>query len=351
MINRSNYEEYFLDYFDGSLSEEQKQQLFEFLSSNPDLKAEFDRFSIINVPKEKVFFDKDALKKNAITRYNYKTWFIAYVEDDLSAQERTEVERFIEVNPGLQKEFELFRNTKLQPDYNIRFGNKNLLKKGAKVISINAWVYRTAALAASIAIAFFLFYYRTADNGRQVATTETRKETKAPVHTETKKETQAPVHTHADAEKKAPNSNNEIRNNDNKIPHQHNRPAPQQRIFDEPSYAGNNKQQQTTEQPALAENKQPVATQSAPVIIINQEKPTGDSAKPFSVFTVEELAELGAIEGKSQEQSLFNKAAGNLGKKLFGNNARLENRTNEEAGTQTFALAAGNFEFSRTIAR
>ena len=44
MINRTNYEIYFIDYFDGRLDEKSQKELFAFLKANADLKDEFDRF-------------------------------------------------------------------------------------------------------------------------------------------------------------------------------------------------------------------------------------------------------------------------------------------------------------------
>jgi hypothetical protein len=342
MINRSNYEEYLVDYFDGSLSDEQKQQLFSFLDENPDLNAEFDRFSNVSLPKEKVFFDKDSLKKNTITRYNYKTYFIAYFENDLDAEEKIEVEKFLEVNPSLQKELELLRNTKLQPDYSIRFENKNELKRGGKVIAINAWVYRSAALAACIALAFFLFYYNSNKNETQVATiTVPPQERKTTVKSEVKENIQQ--------------VSEPVKSESQKVTHRPHQAVAPKAIQQE--YAIEVKQQQAVqqlpvaqEQPFTAENKEAVSKQEAPAMVTN-ETPKEESAKPYTVFSDEELAELGLKENPEKESSLLNKAAGSLGKKLFGKDARLQNTTDEATSTQTFALAIGQFEFSRTIAR
>ena len=44
MLSRSNYEIYFLDYYEGNLTESQRRELMSFLEQNPDLKEEFDSF-------------------------------------------------------------------------------------------------------------------------------------------------------------------------------------------------------------------------------------------------------------------------------------------------------------------
>ena len=77
----------YLDAFaHGNLGEVLKKELFIFLEANPDLKEEFENFEMIFVPAPaKIFPDKDRLKKNTISRYNYKTWFVGYLEDDLDS--------------------------------------------------------------------------------------------------------------------------------------------------------------------------------------------------------------------------------------------------------------------------
>ena len=182
MITRNNYEEYFLDYFDGNLTEVQKKDLFSFLNENVDLKAEFERFSPVELPKEKIFFDKEKLKRNTITMYNYKTWFIAYLENDLIDEERGEVEKFIGLHPLLKNELELFRQAKVLPDFAIRFENNSELKRIGKVIVLNAWVYRSAAIAASIALFFVFIYVFNKDKGtQQVASSGKKNEATVPV--------------------------------------------------------------------------------------------------------------------------------------------------------------------------
>ncbi len=51
-INRNNYEAFFLDYFEGRLPEEGKEELMRFLELNPDLKKEFEGFEPVYLPKE-----------------------------------------------------------------------------------------------------------------------------------------------------------------------------------------------------------------------------------------------------------------------------------------------------------
>ena len=64
MINRSNYEVWFIDYADGQLSPEQVAELLLFLEENPDLKNEFTLFEQVELPVDTVEFPfKKSLKK------------------------------------------------------------------------------------------------------------------------------------------------------------------------------------------------------------------------------------------------------------------------------------------------
>jgi hypothetical protein len=99
-INRSNYEIVFIDYFDGKLDNIREAELFQFLRENPDLKNEFDLFSTVNVEPDLdlKYSGKENLKKDLINITNYKTWLVAYLENDLSSDGRREIEKFLKDN-------------------------------------------------------------------------------------------------------------------------------------------------------------------------------------------------------------------------------------------------------------
>lgn len=90
-----------------------------------------------------------------INRQSYEEFFLLYADGELNENEKKAVEEFINVNPDLAGEFNLIRETVLQPDDSIIFENKELLFKDEeeerKVIYMR-W-YRIAA-AAVILIAF-----------------------------------------------------------------------------------------------------------------------------------------------------------------------------------------------------
>lgn len=55
-ITRENYESFFLDFLEGNLKVDQIDQFLDFLNQNPDLKDELQAFESINIPEEKVAF-------------------------------------------------------------------------------------------------------------------------------------------------------------------------------------------------------------------------------------------------------------------------------------------------------
>jgi hypothetical protein len=156
-INRNNYEIYFLDFFEGKLDAKLEEELMQFLELNYDLKEEFDAFENITLPPEKniVFENKDKLKKNiivafaSITPENYQEKLIAALEGDLNEEEFTELNMFMELNPALKKEQELFSKTRIAPDTSIVFEDKALLKKNVIVPfgAINASNYQEYMIA------------------------------------------------------------------------------------------------------------------------------------------------------------------------------------------------------------
>ena len=64
-----------------------------------------------------------------INRNNYEAFFLLYVDEELQPAERREVELFIESNPDLAQELNMLKETKLQPELNLRFADKSSLTR------------------------------------------------------------------------------------------------------------------------------------------------------------------------------------------------------------------------------
>lgn len=131
-INKHNYEAYFLDYLEGNLSAEEKNDLFVFLEKNPELKNELD-LDLAEVsldPSAVVFENKATLKveeESILTLNTVDTWMLESVEKNLTASKQQELEDFIRKHQ-LEKTFTTYQSTILKPDLNIVFEDKRKLK-------------------------------------------------------------------------------------------------------------------------------------------------------------------------------------------------------------------------------
>ena len=58
IITRDNYESFFIDYIEGNLPESMIDQFLDFLNQNPDLKEELHLFEEVNLPEEFIVFQE-----------------------------------------------------------------------------------------------------------------------------------------------------------------------------------------------------------------------------------------------------------------------------------------------------
>lgn len=156
-VNRSNYEIWMIDYFDGNLNASQTVELLAFLEIHPDLKEEFELFDQEPIATdETIFTGKDGLKKTPIAAFaeigedNYENYFIAFYENDLSNPEKKDLSTFLNKNPHLQKDFKLHASLGLEADLSILYQQKESLRKKRSVA-----IYRWAGAAAAVIIILF----------------------------------------------------------------------------------------------------------------------------------------------------------------------------------------------------
>jgi len=83
-----------------------------------------------------------------INRYNYEEFFLLYVDNELGAEERRQVEVFVQENPDLEEELMMLKQSQLKPDTSLAIEDKSSLFKSEKHGMINLENYET----------FFLLY-------------------------------------------------------------------------------------------------------------------------------------------------------------------------------------------------
>ncbi|MBI1192663.1 MAG: hypothetical protein GC205_05755 [Bacteroidetes bacterium] len=71
-----------------------------------------------------------------INRENYESWFLDYIEGSLTAGQISQVHHFVSENPDLQKEFSEWKQTLLKPDLTVVFHDKEQLKRRRRILPI-----------------------------------------------------------------------------------------------------------------------------------------------------------------------------------------------------------------------
>lgn len=172
-ITRSNYEEYFLDYLDGNLKPALEQEFHDFLASNPDLKeelAEIENEGEISIqPTNAIFNHKEALKQKEFIQpgqpENIEITAIAYIENDLSTEEKKEFEQIATHDPSVKKSLLLFQKTKLVADTSVVYKEKSALKRVLVIGLTHRNFYKAISIAASLLLILSLYFLTGNNNG------------------------------------------------------------------------------------------------------------------------------------------------------------------------------------------
>lgn len=127
VINRNNYETYFLLFADNELTPAERQEVEAFVRLHPDLAAEFDAVLQTRFSPEPVSFNaKNLLYKPEpspfhITINNCEEYFILYYDNELSAEEKKAVEQFVAENEAVQDNFRLLGAIQFTAEEEIQF--------------------------------------------------------------------------------------------------------------------------------------------------------------------------------------------------------------------------------------
>lgn len=188
MINRDNYEEFFLMYVDGELSITDKEMVEAFVQLHPDLQEELAMLQqTVLLPEDDIIFaNKNLLFKhtesnNKATIYEEK--LLLYIDNELTTQDKVALETGLLSNIKLQKDLALLKQTKL-PLENIACPNKEALYKEEKKrrVVYMRWQYMAAA---AIVIGLVATVYFVVPSGKNtdatIASVDGTKKQTAPV--------------------------------------------------------------------------------------------------------------------------------------------------------------------------
>jgi hypothetical protein len=147
-INIENYEAFLLDYIEGTLSTEDLVSLQIFAAQHPHLNIDLNDMELVELNAATIAYEgKNELKKISDEQ------FVAYIENELNAEEKQNLETLCNLNPTLAAELKLYRKTLLSADETIVFENKASLKKQeAKVL----WLFSREVLAAAASLVLLL---------------------------------------------------------------------------------------------------------------------------------------------------------------------------------------------------
>ncbi len=191
-INRENYPLYFLDHFEGKLSEEGRGELMLFLEKHPDLKAEFEAFEMVGLEGDDhmAFPGKEALKKDlwldaqgqapveteeiflsedlfalddqgvlSVKPAQAETVLIAFAEGDLDKEQEEAVRAFLAANPAYRKDLELLRAARLRPEPAAAYPGKHALKRHPIGALVRRYSHTAAAAAAAVLMALIMWHF------------------------------------------------------------------------------------------------------------------------------------------------------------------------------------------------
>lgn len=129
--DRTNYEIWLVDYLDGTLDTGRQRELLLFLDENPDIREELSdmlKYRIIQ-PVEK-FSCKNSLKKTQadLSESQFELLCVAASENDITEDQKSELDEIIDGNPEKRKIAEQIRRIKLVPPL-AEYRYKSRLKK------------------------------------------------------------------------------------------------------------------------------------------------------------------------------------------------------------------------------
>lgn len=161
-INRINFEAYLLDYLEGNLDPLLTADLMAFLAENPEFEKSIPDYDTRQLPlsdtqsyKHKGSLIKDFTDLPEVTAGNFDEFCIAACEGLLVESDLTRLSAYIRLHPEKQRELDLFRKIKLQPDLTVCYTGKNELKKKQDSASLR-YLYYALGIAASVALLFLL---------------------------------------------------------------------------------------------------------------------------------------------------------------------------------------------------
>ena len=181
-INRHNYETFFLLYVDNELCAAERNALELFVKENTDLQEELNRLQQSIVQADDITFNfKNNLLKPEIISAATQQNLLLYIDGELDKNQQRAFELTMAADENIATELEVLQQTKLLPDTNIIFVDKQrLYRKEIKRITPFGW-WRLAAAAIFIGFGIWgvVLYFNSSNKvlGNQTITKKENKPT------------------------------------------------------------------------------------------------------------------------------------------------------------------------------
>ena len=147
-INRHNYETFFLLYVDNELSAADRKAVELFVQENTDLGEELVSLLETTLPAETISFDAKNKLYKNELSEELQENLLLQLDKELAPADVQKMEALIASDMNAGKEWKILQQTKLDPNEKIVFENKNILYRHEGSRVITMRFWRVAAAAA-----------------------------------------------------------------------------------------------------------------------------------------------------------------------------------------------------------
>lgn len=123
-INRHNYETFFLLYVDKELSAPDRKAVEVFVQENPDLQMELDLLQATVIKADDIVLNKKDWLYREEEITALQEDLLLYADDELTASDKRSVEALLAIDKKARAEWAVLQQTKMQPDMAVVFADK-----------------------------------------------------------------------------------------------------------------------------------------------------------------------------------------------------------------------------------
>jgi hypothetical protein len=146
-INRHNYETFFLLYVDKELSAAERKAVDVFVQENPDLRMELILLQQTVVSSDDIVLDKKDWLYMEEEPTALQENLLLYADGELTPYDKESVEALLATNKAAQAEWNILQQTKIQPDTAVFFADKQSLYRKETGRVVGFKWWRAAAAA------------------------------------------------------------------------------------------------------------------------------------------------------------------------------------------------------------